>query len=174
MTDTLRVPEIAFTGDTSGGFLELGAEHDVFRARLLIMELTFLDAQVSVAEAQVRDVANNCAGGASPHVHPTTLCARTEISPPFSLSILFFPLFYFSLFRICMSSCFCCSECVPIPYPYGLFYMFPYTSSLLGMFVGCHHVMHYLVLRNAWVPQKLQKSDLSLSCDSCSPGSPSP
>lgn len=51
----MRVPEIAFTGDTSGGFLQLGAEHDVFRARLLIMELTFLDAQRTVEEAQVCD-----------------------------------------------------------------------------------------------------------------------
>eukprot|EP00884_Botryococcus_braunii_P013498 jgi/Botrbrau1/22149/Bobra.0206s0073.2 len=52
VTDEVRVPEIAFTGDTSGGFLQLGEEHDVFRARLLIMELTFLDDERSVAQAQ--------------------------------------------------------------------------------------------------------------------------
>ena len=44
---------MAFTGDTSSGFLTQPGSADALRARLLIMELTFLDDEVTVEHAQV-------------------------------------------------------------------------------------------------------------------------
>ena len=58
LTDTLttQVPEVAFTGDTSGEFLEKGVNEDVFKAKLLIIEMTFVDDAVPVDQARVRGV----------------------------------------------------------------------------------------------------------------------
>ena len=49
----VEVPELAFTGDTSSAFITAPGNADVLRARLLIMELTFLDDDVTVEHAQV-------------------------------------------------------------------------------------------------------------------------
>ncbi len=48
----LQVPEIAFTGDTTSAFLDSVPE-DVLHARLLIMEMSFLDDSVSVEDVSV-------------------------------------------------------------------------------------------------------------------------
>jgi hypothetical protein len=45
-----QVPEIAFTGDTTAEFLQQPGLDDVLRARLLIMEMSFLDDSVTVEE----------------------------------------------------------------------------------------------------------------------------
>jgi ribonuclease Z len=48
-----QVPELAFTGDTTAGFLdEPGLPEDVLKARLLIMEMSFLDDSVSVEDVR--------------------------------------------------------------------------------------------------------------------------
>lgn len=43
----LQVPEIAFTGDTSGELMERDGNDDVWRAKLLIVECTFVDDSVT-------------------------------------------------------------------------------------------------------------------------------
>lgn len=44
IAETILTPEVAFTGDTSIDFLDrIGRGHDVLRAKLLIIECTFLD-----------------------------------------------------------------------------------------------------------------------------------
>ena len=53
VTQLVEVPEVAFTGDTSSGFLSHPGSRDALRARLLIMELTFLDDDVTIEHAQV-------------------------------------------------------------------------------------------------------------------------
>ncbi|KAJ9531243.1 hypothetical protein QJQ45_006681 [Haematococcus lacustris] len=50
--ETHQVPEIAFTGDTTSAFLDQAGIEDVLHARLLIMEMSFLDDAVSVEEAK--------------------------------------------------------------------------------------------------------------------------
>ena len=54
VTQLVEMPEVAFTGDTSSGFLTQPGSADALRARLLIMELTFLDDEVTIEHAQVR------------------------------------------------------------------------------------------------------------------------
>ena len=49
-----QVPEFAFTGDTTGEFIHNPENADVLAARVLVMELTFLDDNVSVEQARVR------------------------------------------------------------------------------------------------------------------------
>ncbi len=48
----MQVPEIAFTGDTTAEFLDSDSPliEDVLRARLLIMEMTFLDDSHTIEE----------------------------------------------------------------------------------------------------------------------------
>jgi DNA-binding PucR family transcriptional regulator len=41
------VPEIAFTGDTSGELFEKNGSADIYRAKLLIVECTFVDDSVT-------------------------------------------------------------------------------------------------------------------------------
>lgn len=53
VTVPVEVPELAFTGDTSAEFITAAGNEDVLHARLLIMELTFLDDEVTVEHAQV-------------------------------------------------------------------------------------------------------------------------
>ncbi len=53
VTQEVEVAEIAFTGDTSGEFMTCPGSEDVFRARLLIMELTYLDDEVGIERARV-------------------------------------------------------------------------------------------------------------------------
>lgn len=49
-----QVPEIAFTADTTAAFLESDSPviNDALRARLLIMEMSFVDDQVTVDEVR--------------------------------------------------------------------------------------------------------------------------
>ena len=51
--ETHTVAEVAFTGDTTAEFITASGAELVLSARLLIMELTFLDDNVSVEKAQV-------------------------------------------------------------------------------------------------------------------------
>ena len=51
---SLQTAEVAFTGDTSIGFVHLPDNHDVFHAKLLIMECTFFDDVVGPAGAKER------------------------------------------------------------------------------------------------------------------------
>lgn len=52
ITDTLRVPEVAFTGDTTPDFILDDANIDALQAKLLIMETTFLDDAVTIQHAR--------------------------------------------------------------------------------------------------------------------------
>jgi ribonuclease Z len=52
ITDTIRVPEVAFTGDTTPDFILDKANKDVLEAKLLIMEATFLDGSVTIEHAR--------------------------------------------------------------------------------------------------------------------------
>lgn len=54
ITHSVVVPELAFTGDTTVDFITDPANEEVFRARLLIMECTFLDDEMSVEDAKER------------------------------------------------------------------------------------------------------------------------
>lgn len=51
VTDSFQVPLLAFTGDTSGDWVTLPGAEDALSARLLVMECTFVDDAVSVADA---------------------------------------------------------------------------------------------------------------------------
>ncbi len=53
ITHHVVVPELAFTGDTTVDFITDPVNEEVFRARLLIMECTFLDDEMSVEDAKV-------------------------------------------------------------------------------------------------------------------------
>ena len=66
ITHEVHVPEVAFTGDTRVEVLE--REEDVRRARLLVMEVTFLDDRVSVEEAREKG-----------HTHLDEIAARAEL-----------------------------------------------------------------------------------------------
>ncbi len=46
----MQIPEVAFTGDTSGELFEQPGNADLYRAKLLIVELTFLDESVTVEQ----------------------------------------------------------------------------------------------------------------------------
>eukprot|EP00878_Enallax_costatus_P031452 GHUV01034397.1.p1 GENE.GHUV01034397.1~~GHUV01034397.1.p1 ORF type:complete len:214 (+),score=45.09 GHUV01034397.1:331-972(+) len=62
VTDTYQIPEIAFTGDTSGELFEQDGNQDVYRAKLLVVECTFVDDSVSWEQARERG-----------HIHITDL-----------------------------------------------------------------------------------------------------
>ncbi|KAH9560492.1 hypothetical protein CY35_06G107600 [Sphagnum magellanicum] len=51
ITETVKLPEVAFTGDTTSEFITDKANQDVLNAKLLIMESTFLDNYMSVEKA---------------------------------------------------------------------------------------------------------------------------
>lgn len=52
ITTTITSPEIAFTGDTTADFIVDQTNVDVLRARILVMECTFLDSTVTVEHAR--------------------------------------------------------------------------------------------------------------------------
>ncbi|OMP09454.1 nuclear ribonuclease Z isoform 1 [Corchorus olitorius] len=52
ITDTITSPEVAFTGDTMSDFIVDAANSDVMRARILVVESTFVDNSVSVEHAR--------------------------------------------------------------------------------------------------------------------------
>jgi ribonuclease Z len=64
--DVLETPEFAFTGDTRAEVVE--REEVVRRARVLVMECTFVDGRVSVDEARAKG-----------HVHLDELVERAEL-----------------------------------------------------------------------------------------------
>ena len=51
VSDRFEVPVVAFTGDTSGDWVALPGAEDALRAKLLIMECTFVDDAVTVEDA---------------------------------------------------------------------------------------------------------------------------
>lgn len=53
ITHRVVVPELAFTGDTTVEFITDPANEEVFKARLLIMECSFLDDAMSPEGAKV-------------------------------------------------------------------------------------------------------------------------
>ena len=53
ITSRVVVPEVAFTGDTTSEFITDPANAEVFKARLLIMECTFLDDVNTPEKARV-------------------------------------------------------------------------------------------------------------------------
>ena len=52
VTDKVEVPEVAFTGDTTAAWIDDPANVDALRAKLLIMECTFVDDSVSKEDAE--------------------------------------------------------------------------------------------------------------------------
>lgn len=52
ITNTVTVPEIAFTGDTMSDFILDPDNADVLKAKILVVESTFLDDSVSVEHAR--------------------------------------------------------------------------------------------------------------------------
>ncbi|XP_059442792.1 tRNase Z TRZ1 [Corylus avellana] len=52
ITNTVTVPEIAFTGDTMSDFIVDQNNIDALRSRILVMECTFVDNSVSVEDAR--------------------------------------------------------------------------------------------------------------------------
>ncbi|XP_060968128.1 nuclear ribonuclease Z isoform X3 [Cannabis sativa] len=52
ITNTVREPLVAFTGDTTSDFIVDDNNVDVLKARILVMESTFIDDSVSVAHAR--------------------------------------------------------------------------------------------------------------------------
>ncbi|CAK7322861.1 unnamed protein product [Dovyalis caffra] len=52
ITNTVTAPEIAFTGDTMSDFIIDETNMDVLRAKILVMESTFLDGTVTVEHAR--------------------------------------------------------------------------------------------------------------------------
>jgi ribonuclease Z len=66
VTHSVQVPEIAYTGDTLIDVLE--KEEVVRKARLLLMELTFLGGEIDVAGARARG-----------HVHLDEVAARADL-----------------------------------------------------------------------------------------------
>jgi ribonuclease Z len=51
VTDKIEVPQVAFTGDTTGDWVDDPVNADALRAKLLIMECTFIDDSVSREDA---------------------------------------------------------------------------------------------------------------------------
>ncbi|KAM5570688.1 tRNase Z TRZ1 [Rosa sericea] len=52
ITDTLIEPQVAFTGDTTSDFIVDSSNIDVLRAKILVMESTFLDESITVEHAR--------------------------------------------------------------------------------------------------------------------------
>ncbi len=52
VTDTVETPEVAFTGDTTLDFIHEPSAAAALKARLLILEVTFVDDGVSAAGAR--------------------------------------------------------------------------------------------------------------------------
>ncbi|KAG9451866.1 hypothetical protein H6P81_004770 [Aristolochia fimbriata] len=52
ITDTVTSPEVAFTGDTMSEFIVDPENADILKARILVMESTFVDNSVSVEHAR--------------------------------------------------------------------------------------------------------------------------
>ena len=52
VTDKIEVPQVAFTGDTTAAWVDDPANADALRAKLLIMECTFIDDSVSKEDAE--------------------------------------------------------------------------------------------------------------------------
>ncbi|MBL8861812.1 MAG: hypothetical protein JNK02_07340 [Planctomycetes bacterium] len=66
LTETVEVPRVAFCGDT---LIDVVEREEVVRvARLLILEVTFLDARVPTAEARAKG-----------HVHLEEVCERADL-----------------------------------------------------------------------------------------------
>lgn len=59
ITHRVVVPELAFTGDTTADFITDPANEEVFKARLLIMECSFLDGAMPPENAKVQFTSNN-------------------------------------------------------------------------------------------------------------------
>lgn len=68
VTDTVNVPMVAFTGDTTSDLFSLPNMHDVFNAKLLILEMSFIDDSVSVDEAKQKG-----------HMHIADLVANAHL-----------------------------------------------------------------------------------------------
>ena len=56
VTEQVETCELAFTGDTGPEFITAEGSTDALRARLLIMEMTFLDNKVTPESAHVSHV----------------------------------------------------------------------------------------------------------------------
>ena len=56
VTEALETPEVAFTGDTTFDWICEPSAADALQARLLILEVTFVDGAVSVAGAREKCV----------------------------------------------------------------------------------------------------------------------
>jgi ribonuclease Z len=52
VTDKIEVPQVAFTGDTTAAWVDDPANADALRAKLLIMECTFIDDSVNKEDAE--------------------------------------------------------------------------------------------------------------------------
>lgn len=52
ITDTITTPEIAFTGDTMSDFIIDSTNSDVLKAKILVMEATYVDSLVTVEHAR--------------------------------------------------------------------------------------------------------------------------
>jgi hypothetical protein len=52
ITDSIITPEVAFTGDTTSDFVVDETNADALKAKVLVMESTFLDDSVSVEHAR--------------------------------------------------------------------------------------------------------------------------
>lgn len=52
ITDTVIEPQVAFTGDTTSDFIVDSTNIDVLRAKILVMESTFLDESITVEHAR--------------------------------------------------------------------------------------------------------------------------
>jgi ribonuclease Z len=50
----VQTPEVAFTGDTTIGFINIPENNRILKAKLLITECTFLDSAVDQAGAKER------------------------------------------------------------------------------------------------------------------------
>ena len=72
ITHRVVVPELAFTGDTTAEFITDPANEEVFKARLLIMECSFLDDAMSPEGAKVHCVFSNVS------IHVTSIALAKE------------------------------------------------------------------------------------------------
>ncbi|GBF92046.1 ribonuclease, chloroplastic [Raphidocelis subcapitata] len=85
VTDTYQIPEAAFTGDTSGELFESpDAPADLYRARLLVVELTFLDDAVSWEQARERGHMHIADLVAHAHKFHNEAILLTHFSPRYS------------------------------------------------------------------------------------------
>jgi len=67
ISDKIEVPEVAFTGDTTGEWIDNPSNVDALKAKLLIMECTFIDDSVSKTDA-----------ASFGHTHIDDIIARAE------------------------------------------------------------------------------------------------